>query len=192
MKKETLLDYLRIFTSFFKIGSITFGGGYAMLPILENELVQKRKWVEKEELLDYFAIGQTLPGLIAVNVATFCGSKRRGFLGGAAAALGVVAPSIIVISVIAAFITNFADIPAVQRVMRGMNVGVAALLTDAVIKMGKSVIIDPVTLILAITAFLLVAVFNVSSVIILAVAVAVGLIVKYRADGNGKKGEAGE
>lgn len=178
--KSKFNEYIKIFVSFFKVGAITFGGGYAMLPILENELVGRRGWIDRRELLDYFAMSQTLPGIIAVNVATFCGSKHKGFWGSLAASLGVITPSIIVISVIAAFIGNFSDIPGVQSVMRGMNVAVAALLTDALIRMGRTVIIDPVTAVLAVAAFLAVAIFNVSSVIILAVAVVTGIIVKRR------------
>ncbi|MDL2234248.1 chromate transporter [Ruminococcaceae bacterium OttesenSCG-928-L11] len=178
--KSNVKLWLRIYLSFFKVGALTFGGGYSMLPILEHEVITNKKWIEKQEMLDYFAISQTLPGIIAVNVATFIGSKLAGFVGSVFAALGVVTPSIIVISIIAAFLSNFTDIPAVQRVMAGMNIAVAALLVQAVFSMAKGVEKDPITVTLAIAAFIAVAFFNVSSVIILLAAVVVSLIVKKR------------
>lgn len=103
-------DYLELFLTFAKIGVTTFGGGYAMLPILQREVVEDKKWVSNEEIVDYFAIGQCTPGIIAVNVATFVGKKRKGIAGGILATLGVVFPSLIIITVIAAVISNFMDI----------------------------------------------------------------------------------
>ena len=151
-----------------------------MLPFLNHELVEKKQWYTKEKMLDYFAMAQSLPGIIGVNVAAFCGFERAGDLGSTCAALGLITPSICVISVIAAFISNFAEIPAVQRVMQGMNIAVGALLTDSVIKMAKPALIDTLTVFMAVTAFLLVAFLNISSVLILVCAVLIGLWVKKR------------
>ena len=133
-------DLLSLFLAFFKIGSVTFGGGLAMLPILERELVERKKWTTSEELLDYYAISQSTPGVIAVNVATFVGYKRRGVAGGIAATLGVVAPSIIIITLIALFISNFESIGWVQRALKGINVVVAALLTYSVFNLSKKTV----------------------------------------------------
>ncbi|MBQ2601759.1 MAG: chromate transporter [Treponema sp.] len=130
-------ELLDLFLTFFKIGSVTFGGGYAMLPILERELVDKKKWATYDDLLDYYAISQVTPGVIAVNVSTFVGYRRRKIPGGIAATLGVVCPSIIIITVIAMFISNFQDIVWVQKALKGINVGVAALLTFAVVNFAK-------------------------------------------------------
>lgn len=130
--------YLDLFLTFAKMGAITFGGGYAMLPILQREVVEKKKWATDEELTDYFAIGQCTPGVIAVNTATFIGHKYRGKLGGVIATLGVVFPSIVIITIIAAFISNFAEIPWVQHALAGVNACVVALIASSVLKLGKT------------------------------------------------------
>lgn len=187
-----LKECIEIYVSFFKIGTITFGGGYSMLPILEHEVGNKKGWVSKQELLDYFAMGQTLPGIIAINVATFVGSKRGGFLGALSAVLGVVSPSILIISLIAAFISSFAENPLVKKVLFGMNLGVAALLVNSVAGMARKVVIDPVTAFLALLAFAAVAFFGLHSVIVLAVGVGAGLILRWKPRKNIKDGSEDE
>ena len=129
--------YLDLFLTFAKIGAVTFGGGMAMLPILQREVVEKKGWATDEELTDYYAIGQCTPGIIAVNTAIFIGHRNRGAGGGVAAALGVVTPSILVITVIAAFLSNFADYPVVQHALAGVNACVVALIAHSVVKLGK-------------------------------------------------------
>ena len=106
---------LDLFLTFARIGGLTFGGGYAMLPMLQKEVVEKRGWASEEELMDYYAIGQCTPGIIAVNTATFVGQKTAGIAGGIIATLGVVFPSLIIITIIAAFIQNFSDLAIVQN-----------------------------------------------------------------------------
>ena len=130
--------YLDLFLTFAKVGVCTFGGGYAMLPILQREVVEKKGWATDEELTDYFAIGQCTPGVIAVNTATFIGSKLKGIPGGIFTTLGVVFPSVVIITLIAAFLSNFADIPVVQHALAGVNACVVALIASSVIKLGKS------------------------------------------------------
>ena len=134
-----------LYFTFAKIGACTFGGGYAMLPILQREVVEKKHWATDADLTDYYAIGQCTPGVIAVNTATFIGYRYKGLAGGILATLGVISPSIIIISVIAACLSNFADIPAVQHALRGVNACVVALIASSVIKLGKSTIIDALT-----------------------------------------------
>lgn len=131
-----------LFWTFAKVGVTTFGGGYAMLPILQAEVVDNKGWATDEELMDYYAIGQCTPGVIAVNTATFIGYKYAGILGGIIATLGVVFPSICIITVIAAFLTNFADIPAVKHAFNGIRACVCVLIFDSVIKLGKKSIVD--------------------------------------------------
>ena len=138
-------ELLDLFLTFARIGGLTFGGGYAMLPMLQREVVERRGWATEEELMDYYAIGQCTPGVIAVNTATFIGSKNRGILGGIAATLGVVFPSLVIISVIAAFISNFADLAVVKDAFAGIRVCVFVLILNAVVKLGKSSIKDAVT-----------------------------------------------
>ena len=124
-----LKKLLELYITFFKIGAVTFGGGYAMLPILERELVLRKKWATSEDLIDYYAISQVTPGVIAVNVSTFIGCKRHGPIGGFSATAGLVTPSIIIITIIALFISNFEDIVWVQKALAGINVAVTALVT---------------------------------------------------------------
>ena len=130
--------YLDFILTFAKIGVCTFGGGYAMLPILQREVVEKKGWATDGELTDYYAIGQCTPGVIAVNTATFIGCKYKGIPGAAAATLGLLFPSVVIITAIAAFISNFAAIPAVQHALTGINAAVVAMIASSVVKLGKS------------------------------------------------------
>ena len=137
-----LKELATLFVSFAKVGVMTFGGGYAMLPVLQREIVENKKWATEEELTDYYAIGQCTPGVIAVNTATFIGQKQQGILGGIFATLGVVFPSLVIITAIAALISNFADIPAVQNAFAGIRVCVCVLVLNSVVKLWKSTIKD--------------------------------------------------
>ena len=134
--------YLDLFLTFAKVGVCTFGGGYAMLPILQREVVEKKGWATEEELTDYFAIGQCTPGVIAVNTGTFIGQKLKGIPGGILATLGVVFPSLIIIMILAAFIQNFAHLPAVIHAFAGVRACICALILSSVIKLGKSALKD--------------------------------------------------
>ena len=161
-----------LFLAFARIGALTFGGGYAMLPMLERECVDRYKWATREELLDYFAIGQCTPGVIAVNTATFVGSRVRGFLGAAVATAGVVAPSIVII---AALLSNFAHIEAVQNAFAGIRVAVAALIVNAVIRIARQNIKNWLGILLCVFAFVIVAVLGASPVYVVVGAGVLGL-----------------
>ena len=137
-----LKELLTIFWTFFKMGAVTFGGGYSMLPILRREIVQNHKWVSEETIMDYYAVSQGLPGLIAVNVAVFIGYQRKKEPGAFAAALGVVTPSIIIITIIALFLSNFKDNVYVRHALAGISVCVAALILDAVLSLWKKGVKD--------------------------------------------------
>ena len=145
---------LDLFLTFARIGGLTFGGGYAMLPILQKEVVEKRGWATEEELMDYYAIGQCTPGIIAVNTATFVGQRTGGVIGGIVATLGVVFPSLIIISVIAAFIQNFADLAIVQKAFAGIRVCVWVLIFNAVLKLWKKSVVDKITLVIFLAVML--------------------------------------
>lgn len=134
--------YWEMFSTFAKVGVLTFGGGYAMLPILQREVVEKKHWATNEELMDYYAVGQCTPGVIAVNTATFIGNKLRGVTGGIVATFGVVFPSLVIISVIAAFISNFADLEIVKQAFNGVRVCVCVLIFNALIKLVKKSVVD--------------------------------------------------
>ena len=148
-------ELLSIFLVFFKIGIVNFGGGYAMLPLLSKELVDKRGWTTDQELADYFAIGQCTPGAIAVNVATFIGQKRKGLVGGIVATLGLVAPAFIIIFIIATLLTNFASNEYVQHALAGIRIAVFALVLFAIFKLAKKTLIDIWTIALAIVVGIL-------------------------------------
>ena len=137
-----LHDLIVLYTLFFRMGAVTFGGGYAMLPILRREIIQNHKWMSEETVMDYYALSQGLPGIIAINVSVFIGYNRRRIPGAVAAALGMVSPCIIIISIIAAFLSNFQDNPYVQNALAGISVCVAALILDAVVGMWKKGVKD--------------------------------------------------
>ena len=141
-------DLLELYWAYLKIGCINFGGGYAMLPLLERELVSKRGWTTMEELRDYFAIGQCTPGLIALNVSTFIGQKRKGAAGAVAAMLGFLTAPIAIILVIAAFLRNFAELEVVQHAFAGIRVCVCVLIVQAVLRLWKSSVVDVFTFVL--------------------------------------------
>lgn len=146
-----------LFLTFAKMGAVTFGGGYAMLPILERECCTKRGWITEEEITDYFAIGQCTPGLIAVNVSTFVGNKRKGVLGGIVATVGFAFVPIVLLSLIAAGLSQVLDLPMVRSAFAGVRVCVCVLILNAVLRLWKKSIVDAKTLIL----FLLVLGFSV-------------------------------
>lgn len=135
-------ELFQIFCIFFKMGAVTFGGGYAMLPILRKEIVDKHKWLKEEDVMDFFAISQGLPGIIAVNVSVFIGYSKAKALGGISAALGVITPSIIIITIIAMSLSNFQDNIYVGYALSGISVCVSALIIDSVIAMWKKGVKD--------------------------------------------------
>ncbi len=169
-----------LFFTFARIGGLTFGGGYAMLPILQKEVVEKRGWATEEELMDYYAIGQCTPGIIAVNTATFVGQKTAGITGGIIATLGVVFPSLIIITIIAAFIQNFAHLAAVQNAFAGIRVCVCVLIFNAVLKLWKKSVIDKATLVIFAIVFLGSALTSLSPVLFIVLAALAGIILKNK------------
>jgi len=170
--------YVDLFLTFAKIGACTFGGGYAMLPILQREVVESRHWATDEELSDYFAIGQCTPGIIAVNTSTFIGAKQRGIPGGILATLGVVFPSIVIITIVAACLSQFQDIPAVNHAFNGIRACVCVLILNAVIKLAKSSLVDlPAAIIFAIV-FIISALFGFSPAIMVVIAGLLGYVIK--------------
>ncbi len=169
-----------LFITFSRIGAFTFGGGYAMLPMFQKELVEKKKWETEEALMDYYAIAQCTPGVIAVNTATLVGYKQKGTIGGIVATLGVVFPSFVIITIIAAILTNFADLPVVQNAFIGIRACVCALILDAVIKLGKKAIRDIPTVMIAVVVFVITCFFNISPIILVLIAALAGLLLQGR------------
>ena len=178
--------YTEIFSSFFKIGALTFGGGYAMLPMLEKEAVEKRQWINNEELLDYYAIAQCTPGIIASNTAALIGYQIKGTTGAIIAALGVITPSYIIITIIAACLSELMDINWVQHSMSGIQACVAALILTSIIKLCKNSIADRFTLVIFVLSVLAVVISDISPAFIVIVMALSGII--REKIGRGKKG----
>ena len=181
---------LDLFCAFFRIGLFTFGGGYAMLPLMQREIVEKKKWATEEELLDYFAVGQCTPGIIAVNTATFVGFKEKKLSGAIFATLGVVSPSLVIITVIAALLSNFAHIAAVQNAFAGIRVAVCVLILNSIVKLWKKSVVDKLTLGVFIAVFLgSVLLSHVSPVVFIVAAAVLGIVVRVWLR-TGKEGKA--
>lgn len=170
------MKLLSLFLSFAKVGVMTFGGGYAMIPILEREIVDRQGWASSEELMDYYAVGQCTPGVIAVNTATFIGYKVAGPAGGVAATLGVVFPSVVIICLIAGILTNFADIPAVKSAFTAIRVCVCVLIFNAVVKLWKGAVKDKAGLVLFLIVFVLSLFFDISPVVFVLFCALAGLV----------------
>ena len=167
-----------LFWTFCRIGVLTFGGGYAMLPMIQKEVVEKHKWATDEEVMDYFAIGQCTPGVIAVNTATFIGYKYGGILGGFVATAGVVFPSLIIIMVIAAFISNFAHLEWVQHAFAGIRVAVSVLIVNAIVKLWKTGVKDWIGILIFAVSLILTLALDLSPIILIVASMLVGIFIK--------------
>ena len=167
---------LKLFAAFARVGVLTFGGGYAMIPMLEREIVDRHGWATSEELMDYYAVGQCTPGVIAVNTATFIGYKIAGNIGGVMATLGVVFPSFVIITVIAGIIQNFADIPAVRSAFAAIRVCVCVLIFNSVLKLWNSAVKDKAALVLCLLVFVLSIFFNISPIVFVVFCAAAGIL----------------
>ena len=178
-----------LFITFAKVGVMTFGGGYAMLPILEREVVTNHGWATSEEMLDYYAIGQCTPGVIAVNVSTFIGNKERGTLGGIVATLGVIFPSLLIITSLASVLQLFQDNVYVQKAFGGIRIAVCALIASTVIKLAKKTIRSIIAAVITIATLCLELFLGVSPVIIVASVIVFGLIMYFATREKKKEAE---
>lgn len=180
MENNKKLDWKMLwslFVTFFKIGAFTFGGGYAMIPIIEREIVDGKGWISREDVVDMLAVSQSLPGVIAINSATFVGTKIGGFIGAVAATIGVVLPSIIIITIIAAFFMTFKDNPVVVKVFSGVKAATVALIAIAVIDIWGSSVKDYTGIIIAAVVFMLTGLLNVNAIYMIIGGIAAGLII---------------
>ena len=176
-----------LFAAFARIGGFTFGGGYAMLPMLQKEVVEKHHWVTEDEVLDYFAIGQCTPGIIFVNTATFIGYKQKGVPGAIAATVGSVFPSVCIVMLIAAVLQNFAELPVVQHAFAGIRVVVSVLIFNAVAGMWKKSVKDILGIVLVAAAFLASVWLDITPVCIVVAAAVMGIAVSLKREGADKK-----
>lgn len=181
---------LELYFTFFRIGIVTFGGGLTMLPILERVLVNDKNWTTQDDLLDYYSIAQTTPGIIAVNVATFVGHKLKGIAGGFSATLGMVTPSLIIITFIALCVSNFQDYEWVQKAMKGINAAVTALLTYSVVSLCRKNLKKWWSFLLFGFAFVAMFVFHLHTLFITLTAVVFGIII-HVCDKSGKSEKDG-
>ena len=166
----------KLYITFVKIGAFMFGGGYSMLPLLSRELVDRLGWTSEEELLDYFAIAQCTPGVIAINTATFIGQKRAGFIGGALATLGVITVPFILVIIIVSTLMRFWHLPAVTSAFHGIRIAVAALIAVAVVRLFRSNVKNLFGIILCILGFVAIAVFGQSPIVVVVTAAIVGIV----------------
>lgn len=167
-----------LYVSFFKTGGLTFGGGLAMLPMLQREVVTDRGWCTEEEVLDMYAIGQCTPGIIAVNTATYVGYKQAGFFGGLFATLGIISPSILIICLIASILKNFIDLPVVVHALSGIRIVVCALMLNTVVTMAKKGIVDKLGAVLFTCSFILACFTPVPTALIIVLSGITGMIAK--------------
>ncbi|MDR1788139.1 MAG: chromate transporter [Treponema sp.] len=171
--------FLDLFLTFLKIGASTFGGGYAMLPVIERELIRRKGWLTLPEVLDYYTIAQVTPGVIAVNVSTFVGHKRKGALGGLVATLGFVLPGVCLVLAVSLGLRRFADYAVVRHAFAGIRIAVGALVLDTGVKLVRGVFSDPGSVILCAAAFCLSAILGASPVLVIAAAGVAGFFL-YR------------
>lgn len=157
-------ELLSMFLTFARIGAFTFGGGYAMLPILQREVVEKNGWCTEDELTDMYAIGQCTPGVIAVNVATYIGNRKRGPIGAIFTTLGMIFPSLVIITVIASCLTHFAEYSVVQHAFAGIRIAVCALVTKTIYTMVKKNVKDAATVLILVLTFISVALLSISPI----------------------------
>lgn len=177
MNSSDIKQLKDIFVTFFKIGLFTFGGGYAMIPLIEKEIVERKKWVEREEITDILAVSQSIPGAIAINSASFIGFKTSGRIGALAATFGVILPSFCIIAIIAAFFSKFGDNLIVKYLFAGIRPAVVALIAFAVYGVGKTSIKDKTGLVVAIIALVLVIAFDIHAIFVIIGGAVFGLVV---------------
>lgn len=170
----------RIFLIFCRIGGFTFGGGYAMLPIIQKEIAEERKWASEEEIIDYYAIGQCTPGIIAINTATMIGYRQKGVLGALAATAGMVFPSLLIITIIAVFFQRFQEYQLVQNAFEGIQIAVIVLILDIVLKMWKRSVKDYFGILVFVLGFLMLAFFRLSPVVVILSSALGGIIVQIK------------
>jgi len=172
--------YLDLVITFAKVGVLTFGGGAAMLPMLEREIVDKKGWANEDELIDYYAIGQCTPGIIAVNTATFIGKKQGGVLGGILATFGMVLPSLVIITILSTVISNFSHLDWINHAFAGIRVAVCILIINSVIKLSIKAIIDIPTTVIFVVVFLGAVFLDINPVIFVILAAVAGIIMQVK------------
>lgn len=168
-------EILEIYITAAKVGMLTFGGGYAMLPILQKEVVELKKWNTEEEILDYYSLAQCLPGIIMVNTLVFVGQKKKKRIGAITAGIGAVTPSIIIITIIATFLTAFSDVPQVQDAFAGIRVCVCVLIFNSIVKLWKSSVVDKISLLIFLSVAILSLIIDITPIAFVVISAIVGI-----------------
>lgn len=169
-------QYIEFFMAWFRIGLFTFGGGYAMLPMIEKEIIDKHHWTTEDDVMNYYAIAQCTPGVIAVNVATFVGYFQKGILGAIVCTIGLVTPSILIISMIAGVLTSFSDLAIVQHALSGIRIAVCILMSTSIVKLFKKGVVDMYSGMIFAGVLLMSMLSNVSTVLLVVVSGMLGVI----------------
>lgn len=186
MKQESFKQrYVKLFITFLKIGAFTFGGGYAMIPLIQRETIERHHWIDDQDLLDMLAIAESTPGVIAVNSATFVGYRVAGFWGALFATIGVILPSFFIILLVAGVIQQFKELQYVNYAFVGVRAGVAVLILNAVLKLSKQCPKNIFTLLVAAVAFVLVAFFSANVILVIVFAAIAGVVVQLWLHGKG-------
>lgn len=173
-----------LFVTFFKIGAFTFGGGYAMVPLIKREVVENKKWLDENEILDVIAIAESTPGPLAINAATFVGSRTAGVKGALAATFGVVLPSFLIISIVAQVLFQIENLAVVKHAFAGIRAGVLVLIVSAVVSMFGKMKRDVFTYAVIAIALALILIFNVNTLIVLLICGAAGAVWSFRLAGR--------
>lgn len=169
-------EYLELYWTFFRIGGLTFGGGLSMLPMLKYELVEKKKWIDEDTLLDCYAVGQCTPGIIAVNTATYVGYIKKGLSGAIAGTAGMITPSIVLITILSMFLSNFLDNVWIQHALMGIRGVVCALMLNTVISLAKKSLVSPLCAVVGVAAAVLALLTDIPTVLIVFGAAVLGLL----------------
>ena len=186
MKQESFKQrYVKLFITFLKIGAFTFGGGYAMIPLIQRETIERHHWIDDQDLLDMLAIAESTPGVIAVNSATFVGYRVAGFWGALFATIGVILPSFFIILLLAGVIQQFKELQYVNYAFVGVRAGVAVLILNAVLKLSKQCPKNIFTLLVAAVAFVLVAFFSANVILVIVFSAIAGVVVQLWLHGKG-------
>lgn len=178
---------LKLFWTFFKIGALTIGGGYAMVPLIEKEIVDKKKWVLQKDMVDIFAVSQSIPGVIAINSASFVGYKVGKYSGAIFATLGMILPSFIIITLIAGLFLQFQNLPVIRAAFVGINAAVIALITAAGVRIGRVALKDFISILILIFALFLLLLIKIHAIYIIIIGALLGLILFYIFKITGKK-----
>ena len=176
MSRQDGKTIICLFSSFFKIGMFTFGGGYAMIPLIQKEVVEKRKWITEKEILEIIAISESTPGPIAVNAATFIGYKTAGFFGALGATVGVVLPSFLIIAAVSLVLRQFENLKAVKLAFEGIRAGVLALIVRALVSMYRQCPREKISYMIAAMSFFCVAFFKINVLIVIIICAVIGLV----------------